>query len=128
MSKELIDIIATAVLTPVLTAVGAFLVIVLKAGAAEVKARTSNEHLRRYLTLAEEAVTTAVLSVQQTVVASVKGTDGWTEDKMKEAFLEAKMKAVVIMGAEVQAALKEVYPDFEAWLDNKIESCIGKMK
>jgi hypothetical protein len=70
-----------------------------------------------------------VLAVMQTYVDSIKSNPNlWTKEAQQEAFNMAKLQAVAIMGAAARMALKEVYEDFDTWLDAKIEQYVALNK
>lgn len=57
----------------------------------------------------------------QTFVDSLKAEGKFTKEKQLEAFQKAKDKALEILGDTVVKALNEVYGDFDAWIETKIE-------
>lgn len=121
MNQEMINMIATSVIVPVVVALVPFLVSLINAGANYIRQRNHDKNLEKYIYIAEDAIQTAVISTFQTFVSRMKGTESWTADVQKLAFEEARRKAIAIMGSAVRTAIQEVYDDFDAWLDNKIE-------
>jgi hypothetical protein len=121
MNQETLNMIVASVVVPVLVALVPFVVALIKAGTDYIRQRNNDKNFEKYIDIAEDAVQTAVISVFQTFVSRIKGTDGWTLEVQKMAFEEAKRKSVAIMGISTRDVLKEVYADFDVWLDNKIE-------
>ena len=89
MSQETLNIILTSVVVPVLIALTTVIVNYLNKLGTDLKTRADNRELDKYITIAEDAISTAVTSVMQTFVDTIKGTDGWDEAAMKEAFEDA---------------------------------------
>ncbi|MZQ99471.1 MAG: hypothetical protein GT601_17530 [Acidaminobacter sp.] len=121
MNQEMLDMVVTSIVVPVLVALVPFLVSMIKAGTDYIRQRNKDKRLEKYINIAEDAVQTAVIAVYQTYVSRLKGTDGWSPEVQKKAFEEARRKAIAIMGKAVRDGVFEVYDDFDAWLDNKIE-------
>ena len=84
--------------------------------------------LDKYATILYEEVIKSVKSVYQTTVENTKGTDAWTDEKMKEVKELAKTKAIQALTMTVYRSLKEANSDFEDYLDNIVESSIYDLK
>jgi predicted histidine transporter YuiF (NhaC family) len=121
MSNETLNIIITAVIVPTLAALIPLLVAFLNAKTNEVKKKVDNEKLNAYVDIAEDAVETAVVSVAQTFVDTLKKQGNFDEEAQRIAFKEAKNKAIAIMGSSARDALAQAYGDLDAWIENKIE-------
>jgi hypothetical protein len=128
MSQENLNAIIGIVLIPLAGALIPLAITFLNQKTQEIKDRRKDAKLNKYIDIANNAVTTAVNSVYQTIVSKYKGTNGWTEEIQKEAFTEAKLKAVAIMGTAARQALQELGTDFDIWLENKIEATIAQDK
>ncbi|NLK87714.1 MAG: hypothetical protein GX279_09515 [Clostridiaceae bacterium] len=111
---DIISIIINTLLIPLLPTVSAFIIAMIKAKMNEVKQN-------KYLSVAEDAVCTAVAAVTQTYVDGLKKAQSFDKDAMLSAFNLAKSKALAIMGSKAQDIVKYVYGDLNTWLDNKIE-------
>lgn len=121
MSQETMNLIITMVVVPVLATLVPMAVSAINAYARRVKNEVTDQRLHKYIDIAEDAVETAVVSVYQTFVSTLKKEGAWNEDTQKIAFEEAKNKALAIMGVTTKAVLEEVYADFDSWINNKIE-------
>lgn len=128
MTNELISTIVYGVLIPILPILTAYLVQVLKAKTAEVKTRIDNNTVNKYIDIAEDAVSTAVVSVTQTYVDSLKASGKFDAEAQKKAFEDAKAKAIAIMGETAKKTIETTYGDLNVWLDNKIEYYVGRNK
>ncbi len=108
-----------------------YLVEWIKAKTAELKAAEKSEELNKLIDIAEDAVITGVGAVEQTLVKMMKNaseTGKLSENDIKEAFTEAKNRAILIMGEKGKQAVIEVYNDFDAWIENKIEFYVLQTK
>ena len=90
--------------------------------------KIKDEKAAKLLTQATEIVVTAVKSVFQTYVESLKNSGSFDKD----AQLEALNKAKTIVTSELTVELKEFiitnYGDLENWITNQIEASIYKLK
>ena len=121
MSNETLNLIITAIIVPTLAALVPLLISFLNQKTAELKQRIGNEKLNRYIDIAEDAVSTAVTSVFQTYVDTLKKQGKWNDTTAEIAFTEARNKAIAIMGQAAKDALSQAYGDVNLWIDNKIE-------
>ena len=90
--------------------------------------KIKDEKAAKLLTQATEIVVTAVKSVFQTYVESLKNSGTFD----KAAQLEALNKAKAIVTSELTVELKDFivsnYGDLESWITNQIEASIYKLK
>ncbi len=90
--------------------------------------KIKDEKAAKLLTQATEIVVTAVKSVFQTYVESLKNSGTFD----KTAQLEALHKAKAIVTSELTVELKDFivsnYGDLESWITNQIEASIYKLK
>ena len=116
------------VLCLLITAGGAYAVALLRRETARVQKELDNETANKYMDMAVEAVEQAVTSTAQTFVDALKSSGGFTKEKQLEAFQKSKDKALAILGDTAVAALNEIYGDFDAWIDTKIEQVCRDLK
>lgn len=128
LASEMISTAITVVIIPILGIMTKYIVMLLKSKVAELEQNIHNEKLNKYLNLAEDAIETAVISVNQTFVDTMKKQGAFDENAMEKSFHVAKNKALAIMGSAAVSALKEVYKDLDIWLDNKIEYYVKQNK
>ena len=90
--------------------------------------KIKDEKAAKLLTQATEIVVTAVKSVFQTYVESLKNSGTFD----KTAQLEALNKAKAIVTSELTVELRDFivanYGDLESWITNQIEASIYKLK
>jgi predicted PurR-regulated permease PerM len=121
MDQETLNTLVAVVIVPVLAAVVPMVVAAINVYAKKLKNEITDQRLHKYVDIAEDAVETAVVSVYQTFVNTLKTQGDWNAETQKVAFDAAKNKALAIMGVTTKAVLEEVYDDFDAWIENKIE-------
>lgn len=116
------------ILCLLITAGGAYAVALLRRETARIEKELDNETASKYMDMACEAVTQAVTYTAQTFVDTLKSSGGFTKEKQIEAFEKAKGKTLEILGNTTVAALNEIYGDFDAWLETKIEQVCREIK
>ena len=125
--NEIMQQIATAcvpVLCLLITASGTYLVTLLRKKTSQLQQQLDNETASKYMGMACDAVSQSVAYISQTYVDTLKSEGAFTKEKQKVAFESAKSMTLKILGDTAVEALKEIYNDFDAWLDTKIEeSC-----
>ena len=126
MNETMTQIInaATPILCLLITAGGAYLVALLKRQTAQIEKDLDNETATKYMNMAVDAVAQAVAYTAQTFTDSLK----FTKEKQLEAFEKSKNKTLEILGDTTVAALREIYGDFDAWLETKIEQVCRETK
>lgn len=119
---------ATPILCLLITAGGAYLVALLKRQTAQIEKDLDNETAAKYMNMAVDAVAQAVAYTAQTFADSLKAEGKFTKEKQLEAFEKSKNKTLEILGDTTVAALREIYGDFDAWLETKIEQVCRETK
>ena len=115
---------ATPILCLLITAGGAYLVALLKRQTAQIEKDLDNETATKYMNMAVDAVAYTA----QTFADSLKAEGKFTKEKQLEAFEKSKNKTLEILGDTTVAALREIYGDFDAWLETKIEQVCRETK
>lgn len=87
-----------------------------------------SKKLDEYAKILYDEVLNAVKSVQNSIVDDLKGTDGWTEEKMHEVKEIAKSKAIQALSSIVYKTLKEANEDFDEYLDSLVDSALWDIK
>ena len=119
---------AVPVLCLLITAGGAYLVALLRKKTAQLQQELDNKTAEKYIGMAFDAVAQAVTATAQTFVDALKDEDAFTKEKQLEAFNMAKETVLAILGEAAVAALREIYGDFDAWLDTAIEQKCREIK
>lgn len=116
------------VLCLLITAGGAYLVALLRQKTKQAQQALDNDTASKYMDMACDAVTQAVTFTAQTFVDTLKTDGAFTKEKQLEAYELARSKALDILSDAAVAALDEIYGDFDAWLDTKIEQVCREIK
>ena len=116
------------ILCLLITAGGAYLVALMRRETAQIEKEIGNETVSKYMDMAVDAVAQAVAYTAQTFVDALKAEGKFTKEKQLEAFQKAKGKALEIRGDTVVNVLDEVYGDFDAWIETKIEQACREDK
>lgn len=118
---NIISVIVTAVVIPVITLVGGKLV-------SWLNAKINNEKANAMLTAATNAVVNAVRSVLQTYVDTLKASGKFDESSQKIALIKAKKLALESMNAEVQNYIETTYGNIDTWITTMIEATLNAIK
>ena len=128
ITPQAIQILITVVILPLLVILTKELVGFIKMKADYIRKQMKNDYLNKYFALGEIAITTAVDSVSQTYVSSLKDQGEWTPETNKIALEMAKEQAITTMNVTTKEVLKELYGDLDKWITNRIESKIKILK
>lgn len=128
MSQETMNLIFTSILVPILVALIPLAISFINLKAKEIRDRIGDAKLKKYVDIAEDAIESAVVAVMQTYVEALKGSEGWSAAARQKAFIDARTKAIIIMGTAARLAIKDAYGDFDTWLDSSIEYYVNKSK
>lgn len=127
-TPELINTILTLVIIPMLGLVTQSLITFLKRKITDLEQRIDNEAINKYLTLTEDALEMAVISVNQTFVEGLKSQGIFDDAARVESFRLAKEKALTIMGETAREGLKLALGDINTWIETKIEFFVNQNK
>ncbi len=127
--NEIITTVINALIIPLLPIISAYLVAFIRRKTAEIEAGLKNEEMKKYVTIAENAIVTAVTAVNQVYVDSLKKANGsLTPYEQKVAFEMAREKTLNILGESSINALKELFKDLDSWLEGRIEYYVNISK
>lgn len=114
---EVITVIWTVVLLPILTYVGNQLNEWFKA-----------KKIDKYTDILYKNVVDAVKDVYETTVKDIKGTEDWTLEKQEEVKEIAKTKAIQALTNSAYQVLKTANGDFDEYLDGLIGTALYDVK
>lgn len=118
---NVLSVIVTAVILPLISYAGARLVTYLNS-----KIKDANAKI--LLTTATDIVINAVRSVFQTYVDSLKASGSFNAQAQTQALTKAKEIALSQMTDEVKQFISKNYGSVDAWLTTTIESTINLIK
>ncbi len=118
---NIISVVVTAVILPLISYAGARLI-------AWLNAKIKDENAKQQLTVATDIVTNAVRSVFQTYVETLKKNGTFDKESQKVALIKAKNDALGQMSDEIKEYITKNYGNLETWIITQIESTINILK
>jgi hypothetical protein len=115
--QEIISVVWTVIILPILTYVG-----------TQINAWAKAKKLDKYTNILKENITIAVKDVYTTYVDELKGTEAWTEETKAQALQMAKDKAIYALTDSAYRTLKLANEDFEEYLTTLIEAKLYDLK
>lgn len=128
MSNEIMNLVETLVLAPLVVAISSFLIALLCQQTAKIEGKIKDEKAKRLLEIAEGVVTQAVTSVTQTYVDGLKADGEFTKEAQRAAFEQSKEKIYALLTNETMQAIQDNYGSMEEWIKTKIEETVNKNK
>lgn len=119
--KTILPIIFEVVIIPLLAALTTVAVKWLNAKANEIKAKTDNTVLKKYIDMLNETISTTVIAVNQTYVDSLKEQDIFTEEAQQKAFNKVLETVKSSLTEDAVIYLNEAIGDLDSYIKNKIE-------
>lgn len=126
MSNEVMNLIETLVLAPLIIAISSFLIALIRQQTFKIEEKIKDEKAKRMLEIAENVVSQAVATVSQTYVDGLKKDGIFDTDAQKEAFEMSKDKIYMLLTTDALQAVKDNYGNVEEWINTKIEETINK--
>lgn len=122
--QDVLYLIITGIL-PLLITYG---ILFLKVKIKEQEKNLENDQLVKYIDAATDAISKAVLTVNQTYVDSLKKQGKFDEEAAKTAKQMAIDKAKALITEDSKVAIETLYSDFEAYLNDAIEELVRENK
>lgn len=122
--QDVLYLIITGIL-PLLITYG---ILFLKVKIKEQEKQLENDQLVKYINAATDAISKAVLTVNQTYVDSLKKQGKFDEEAAKTAKQMAIDKAKALITENSKTAIETLYSDFEAYLNDAIEELVRENK
>ena len=119
--QDVLYLIITGIL-PLLITYG---ILFLKVKIKEQEKNLENDQLVKYIDAATDAISKAVLAVNQTYVDSLKKQGKFDEEAAKTMAID---KAKALITEDSKAAIETLYSDFEAYLNDAIEELVRENK
>ena len=128
MSNEVMNLIETLVLAPLITAISSFLIALIRQQTSKIEEKIKDEKAKRMLEIAENVVSQAVATVSQTYVDGLKKDGIFDTDAQKEAFEMSKDKIYMLLTTDTLQAVQDNYGSVDEWITTKIEETVNKSK
>lgn len=122
---NILEPILYAVVTTAIPIIATYISKFLVAKKEQINTQVKNEKLNKYLETALDAVNQAVLAVSQTYVDTLKENGKLSVAAQNEAKSRAVEIAASLITNDTQNAIKQLYGDFDKWLDSTIERFVN---
>lgn len=116
------------VLFPLLIIGSTYLIYFLSVKTKEIKDKTDNDTLDKYLDMLNNTITQCVIATTQTYVSSLKQQGKFDAEAQKIAFQKTYDNVMSILTAESKYYLQTALGDLEAYVNNKIEAEVALNK
>lgn len=128
MSNEVMNLIETLVLAPLIIAISSFLIALIRQQTSKIEEKIKDEKAKRMLEIAENVVSQAVATVSQTYVDGLKKDGIFDTDAQKEAFEMSKDKIYMLLTTDTLQTVQDNYGSVDEWITTKIEETVNKSK
>jgi uncharacterized membrane protein len=118
---NIISIVVTALIVPLISLLGSKLI-------QWIGTKVKDEKAAAFLSKASEIVLSAVKSVFQTYVDSLKKSGNFDVEAQKTALNKATLIIKSQLGTELIDYIKNNYGDLDAWINTQVESTIDTLK
>lgn len=116
------------ILFPLLIIGSTYLIYFLSVKTKEIKDKTDNDTLDKYLDMLNNTITQCVIATTQTYVSSLKQQGKFDAEAQKIAFQKTYDNVMSILTAESKYYLQTALGDLEAYVNNKIEAEVALNK
>lgn len=116
------------VIYPVLSAAGIYLTYLASVKIKELKQKTNNETLNKYLDMLNVTINNAVLATTQTFVETLKKQGKFDAEAQKVAFKQTYDAVMKVLTADAVEYLTTCVGDLEIYITNKIEADVQLSK
>ena len=113
---------------PVLTAAGLYLASLLRVKIKEAQQKIDSEDTKKYLTLLDDIIATAVAATNQTFVDKLKANGEFDEEAQEIAFEQTYSTVMNILPEDAATRIATLVGDLGAYVTNKIEFYIKANK
>lgn len=125
---ELISKIFEICIFPLLAVLTAYVVRIIQIKIADLKEKSENELLDKYIGMLGDTVVNCVLAVNQTYVDTLKKKGEFTVEAQKEAFNMVYQQVMHTLTDEAKLYLEEVYSDLDEFIRILIEATVRENK
>lgn len=115
-------------LTALLTVLAKFIISFVNAKISEIKLKTQNDLLNKYLDMVNKTVEDCVIATNQTYVEALKNQNMFDAEAQKEAFNKTFEAVKSLLSEEAIAYLTEMAGDADLYLSTLIEAEVNKNK
>ena len=124
MNPELVSQIFQLIIIPLLGALTVYVVKFINIKSDELKSKTHNTNLNKYLDLLNDTITTCVIATNQTYVDALKKAGTFDKEAQKEAFRKTYDAVMEILSEDALKYITEAVGDVQKYLTESIEATI----
>lgn len=125
---EWLQQIFEVLILPVLGVLAGFIVMFLQAKSKEIILKVNNDTADKYIQMFTETICTCVTATNQTYVESLKAQGKFDADAQKIAFEKTKDAVLAVLADDAKEYLTNMVGDFNAYLDQTIETTVNAVK
>ena len=125
---ELLQQLFELVLFPLMGIGTVYLIALISSKIKQIKQKTDNDLLDKYLSMLENTITDCVIATTQTYVDSLKKQGAFDADAQKVAFTKSYTYVMRILTEDAKEYLEQALGDLESYIYNKIESEVALNK
>ena len=125
---ELLQQLFELVLFPLMGIGTVYLIALISSKIKQIKQKTDNDLLDKYLSMLENTITDCVIATTQTYVDSLKKQGAFDADAQKVAFTKTYTNVMKILTEDAKEYLEQALGDLESYIYNKIESEVALNK
>lgn len=125
---KILNVIFQFVLIPLLPVLVGYFIKWINSKSMELKEKTNNENIKKYIDLLGDTITATVVMVNQTYVDALKASGNFGVEAQKEAFKRVYNTVLLSLTDEAKFYLDEVIGDLEAYITAKIEQEVNYNK
>lgn len=122
--KQIFDVC----IVPLIAILTSYLVSYIQVQKEQLKKKTDNELLNKYIDMAANTIADYVTTTNQTYVDALKKEGKFDEEAQKVAFQKTLNAVLALLTKEAKEYLTEAYGDLNLYLTNKIESTVNEKK
>lgn len=124
----IINEVFTVVLIPLLGLITKYVIEFLHAKREEVKNKTDNNTLKKYIDMLDATIERAVTATNQTYVNALKEKGEFGPEAQKEAFTKTYQAVMAVLSLEAVNYLNEAVGDLQSYIMTGIESQVNLQK
>ena len=124
----IINEVFTVVLIPLLGLITKYVIEFLHAKREEVKNKTDNNTLKKYIDMLDATIERAVIATNQTYVNALQEKGEFGPEAQKEAFTKTYQAVMAVLSLEAVNYLNEAVGDLQSYIMTGIESQVNLQK
>lgn len=125
---EILTLLLEIVIIPLLGALTAYIVTLLKAKTKEITDKIENDKADKYIYMLSDTITKCVIATNQTYVDNLKKDKAFTKEAQQEALKMTADAVLAILSDEAKTYLPTIVGDLNTYILTQIESEVNRLK